>query len=106
MPTYITHWKCEPQEWPTDRASLIRIWNEMLTEGDVDLQLGTVKFAGWVSNSEGYGIVEAASKADVIQLCAKFWPMVHNDIMEIVPSKEAGVAIVAGTEEGWDHTLE
>jgi len=76
----------------------------MLTEGKDDVEEGTVRFAGWVSNSEGYGIVEAPSKADVIRLCAKFWPMIHNDINEIVPLHEASSAIIAGTNEGWEKT--
>ncbi len=49
MPTYITHWKCEATEWPTERSELIRTWNEMLSEGRDDLEVGTVKFAGWIS---------------------------------------------------------
>ncbi|MCP4329102.1 MAG: hypothetical protein GY791_11765 [Alphaproteobacteria bacterium] len=72
----------------------------MLTEGKDDVEAGTVRFAGWVNNSEGYGIVEAPSKTDVIRLCAELWPMVHNDINEIVPLREARSAIIAGTKEG------
>ncbi len=104
MPTYITHWTCDPGEWPTQRSDLICMWNEMLAEGEDDLEVGTVKFAGWISNSEGYGIVDAKSKADVIRLCAKFWPMVHNDINEIVPLNEAAPAILEGTKAGWEKS--
>lgn len=61
-----------------------------------------VKFTGWISNTEGYVLLEANSKAEVIQVCARFWPLFHNDIMEIVPVAEAGPAILAGAIEGWE----
>ena len=63
---------------------------------------GPVKFTGWISNTEGYVLLEADTKAEVIGICAQFWPLFHNDIMEIVPVAEAAPAILAGVKKGWE----
>jgi hypothetical protein len=103
MPFYINHFTCNAAAWPTDHKSEISAWTDMvgdaneLVEGD-----SSVKFTGWVSNTEGYVLLEAGSKTEVIRLCARFWPLFHNDIMEIVPTAEAGPAILAGATEGWE----
>lgn len=47
-------------------------------------------------------LLEADTKAEVIGVCARFWPYFRNDIMEIVPTAEAGPAILAGAMEGWE----
>ena len=102
MPRYISHFTCNTSAWPTDHKGQIAAWTEMtrdsneLVEGD-----SAVKFTGWISNTEGYVLLEADSKAEVIRLCAKFWPLFNNDIMEVVPTAEAGRAILAGATEGW-----
>ncbi len=102
MSIYINHFTCNASAWPIDREGEIAVWTDMiedaneLVEGD-----SAVKFAGWISNTEGYVLLEAGSKAEVIRLCAKFWPIFHNDIMEIVPTAVAGPAILAGATEGW-----
>jgi hypothetical protein len=72
--------------------------------GDADTMVdedGPVMFTGRINNSEGYSLLEAESKAEVMGLCAVFWPLFHNDITEIVPTSEAGPAILAGVKEGW-----
>ncbi len=103
MPMYITHFTCMPSAWPTDRESEIAAWTANLADAtDLVKKDGPVKFTGWISNTEGYALVEADSKAEVIGICAQFWPLFHNDIMEIVPTAEAGPAILAGATEGWE----
>ncbi|MCP4327237.1 MAG: hypothetical protein GY791_02210 [Alphaproteobacteria bacterium] len=104
MPMYINHFTCNAAAWPTDRDREIAAWTDMVGAAD-ELVEGpsAVKFTGWISNTEGYVLLEADSKAEVIRLCAKFWPLFHNDIMEIVPTAEAGPAILAGTREGWER---
>ncbi|MCP4318142.1 MAG: hypothetical protein GY789_19515 [Hyphomicrobiales bacterium] len=103
MPMYVNHFTCNPNAWPVDRAGLVAAWNNMVGDADelVD-DSGPVKFTGWISNTEGYVLLEAGSKAEVIEICARFWPLFHNDIMEIVPTHVAGAAILAGTKEGWE----
>ena len=105
MSMYITRFTCNPNAWPADRQGHVAAWNNMVKDA-TDLVEGEspVKFSGWISNTEGYALVEASSKTEVIRLCAKFWPLFHNDIMEIVPTAEAGPAIIAGATEGWETT--
>ncbi len=104
MPYYINHFTCSAAAWPKDRDGEIAAWTDMvgdaseLVEGE-----SPVKFTGWISNTEGYVLLEAASKAEVIGICAQFWPLFHNDIMEIVPTAEAGPAILAGAKRGWER---
>jgi len=103
MPHYINHFTCNPNAWPADRKGQIAAWKAMVGDANqlVDKD-SPVKFTGWISNTEGYVLLEANSKAEVIQICARFWPHFHNDIMEIVPEAEAGPAILAGATEGWE----
>jgi len=103
MPLYITHFTCQASAWPTDREREIAAWNANVSDAS-ELVEGesAVKFSGWINNTEGYALVEAPSKTEVIRLCARFWPLFHNDIDEIVPTAEAGPAIIAGATEGWE----
>jgi len=104
MPHYINHFTCNSGSWPSDRKDHIGAWRAMTADASQLVEEDSpVKFTGWISNTEGYVLLEAASKADVIQVCARFWPLFHNDIMEIVPQAEAGPAILAGVTEGWDN---
>ncbi len=102
MPMYINHFICDAASWPADHEAAVKAWTDMVGDA-VDLveKDSPVKFTGWISNSEGYVLLEADSKAEVIEVCARFWPLFHNDIMEIVPMAEAGPAIIAGTKQGW-----
>ncbi len=84
-------------------AKQLAIWQAMVGDADTLVEKDSpVKFTGWINNTEGYVLVEAESKAEVIGICARFWPYFHNDIMEIVPTAEAGPAILAGAMEGWE----
>lgn len=105
MPHYINHFTCNPGAWPIDRKEHIEAWKAMVADANqlVDDD-SPVKFTGWINNTEGYVLLEADSKAEVIRLCARFWPLFHNDIMEIVPEAEAGAAIMAGVTEGWEKS--
>lgn len=97
MPMYINHFKCNPSAWPADPKERLKVWKTLL--GDADEMLGSegpVKYTGWISNTEGYSLLEAETKAEIIGLCTKFWPYFHNDTMELVPNSEAGPAILAG----------
>ena len=103
MPHYINHFTCDASTWPNDHTGEIEVWRKMV--GDADQLVegdGPVIFTGWISNSEGYVLLEADTKAEVIGICAQFWPYFHNDIMEIVPTAEAGPAILAEAIRGWD----
>jgi len=103
MPMYVNHFTCDPTAWPTDRQGQIDVWTAMVKDADTLVREDSpVKFTGWINNSEGYVLLEAASKAEVIGICARFWPFFHNDIMEIVPTADAGKAILAGVTEGWE----
>ena len=102
MPTYITHFTCNYEAWPTDRDGQKAAWTKTVRDADENVKEdGPVKFIGWISNSEGYALLEAESKAEVIKVCARFWPLFHNDIMEVVPAAEAGPAIIEGVTQGW-----
>ncbi len=104
MPLYLTHFTCEPPVWPRDRKEELAAWAANVKEANALVEADSaVKFSGWINNSEGYALVEAPSKTDVIRLCAKFWPLFRNDITEIVPTAEAGAAILAGVAEGWER---
>ncbi len=104
MPHYINHFTCDPGVWPKDHEGEIAVWKKMVGDADQLVEEDSpVIFTGWISNTEGYVLLEADSKAEVIQVCAQFWPYFHNDIMEIVPTAEAGPAIVAGATEGWKN---
>ena len=102
MPMYVNHFTCNSDAWPVDREGQIAAWTDFVGDAD-ELVEGesAVKFTGWISNTEGYVLLEAGSKAEIIEICARFWPYFHNDIMEIVPTHEAGAAILAGVKEGW-----
>ncbi len=102
MPMYINHFTCNAEAWPTDHEAAVKVWNDMVGDADTLVEEDSpVRFTGWISNSEGYVLLEADSKAEIIGVCARFWPLFHNDIMEIVPTADAGRAILAGTAEGW-----
>ena len=103
MPMYINHFTCNPNAWPADRKGQLDVWKAMVADADDLVEKDSpVKFTGWINNTEGYVLVEAGSKAEVIGICAQFWPLFHNDIMEIVPTAEAGKAILAGATKGWE----
>lgn len=104
MPHYINHFICNPAAWPTDQEDAKALWEAMVGDANelVDDD-SPVRFTGWISDTEGYVLLEADNKAEVIRLCARFWPYFHNDIMEIVPMAEAGAAILAGVKEGWER---
>ena len=101
MPTYITHFTCNYEAWPTDHKGQKAAWTKMVKDANDYVKQGAVKFAGWASNTEGYALLEASSKAEVIRMCARFWPLFHNEIIELVPNVEAGDAILTGVAEGW-----
>lgn len=104
MPMYLCHYTCNPAAWPVDRKKEIEVWTSMVKDADMLAEgEGPVKFNGWITNTEGYALVEAKSKKEVILLCARFWPYFHNDIREIVPAHEAGEAILAGATQGWEN---
>jgi hypothetical protein len=103
MPLYINHFTCIAETWPKDREGEIAAWTDMVGDAkELVEEESPVKFTGWISNSEGYVILEAESKAEIIGICAQFWPLFHNDIMEIVPTAEAGKAILEGAKLGWE----
>ena len=101
---FINHFTCDAAAWPKDREGEIGVWKKMVGDADqlVDKD-SPVIFTGWISNTEGYVLLEADTKAEVIGVCARFWPYFHNDIMEIVPTAEAGPAILAGAIAGWER---
>ncbi|MEM8575321.1 MAG: hypothetical protein AAGF48_11880 [Pseudomonadota bacterium] len=101
MAMYLTHFKCNYEAWPTDHDAQKAAWSKMIEDANGNVEAGTVSFVGWANNTEGYALLEAASKADVIEICARYWPMFHNEIIELVPGAEAGKAILKGVSEGW-----
>ena len=101
MSTYMTHFRCNYEAWPADKGKQRTAWTNILGDADDNVKDGSVKFIGWVNNTEGYALLEASSKADVIRICARFWPLFHNDIIELVPAAEAGEAILEGVAKGW-----
>ncbi|MCP4385246.1 MAG: hypothetical protein GY798_28195, partial [Hyphomicrobiales bacterium] len=83
MPYFINHFTCKAEAWPTDQKKQLAIWQAMVGDADTLVEKDSpVKFTGWINNTEGYVLVEAESKAEVIGICARFWPYFHNDIME------------------------
>lgn len=105
MPSYITHFTCNASAWPTNQKDAVAAWTDMVGDANKLVEDDSpVKFSGWINNTEGYALLEADSKAEVIGLCAKFWPLFHNEITEIVPTAEAGPAIIVGITEGWKAT--
>ncbi|MCT4534820.1 hypothetical protein [Halodesulfovibrio sp.] len=105
MSMYICHFTCNPSRWPVDRKGQVEVWKSMVKDADMLVEgEGPVKFTGWINNTEGYALIEGASKVEIIELCARFWPYFHNEILEIVPTHEAGDAILAGAKEGWEST--
>lgn len=102
MPHYINHFTTNHDAWPEDRDDLVATWKAMLGDSDTLLSSDSpVKFIGWISNTEGYVLLEADSKTEIIEVCSRFWPLFYNDIIEIVPQAEAGPAIIAGAKTGW-----
>ena len=102
MPMYLCHHRCNHETWPVDRQEQMKVWAAIVKDAVELIEDGPVKYAGWISNTEGYALVEASSKSEVLRLCARFWPFFHNDVMEIVAMSEAGPAILAGVREGWE----
>ncbi len=99
MPNFINPFTCDPAAWPKDHQGEIEIWEKMVGDADHLVEEDSpVIFTGLISNTEGYVLLEADTKAEVIGVCARFWPYFHNDIMEIVPTAEAGPAILAGAK--------
>lgn len=101
MATYLTHFTCNYEVWPSDQAAQKAAWASVIEDADANVRNGSVNFIGWANNTEGYALLEAGSKAEVIEICARFWPMFHNEIIELVPAVDAGKAILKGVSEGW-----
>ena len=98
MPRYIVHFAANPSAWPNDPSEVVTCWQAALGGGNQLLEQGLVDEIGWVSNVEGYGLLEADSKATVIGLVNGFFPFFSQEIMELVPHGEAGAAHVAGAK--------
>lgn len=104
MAMYICHFKANAANWPDDRKGQIEVWTSMVKDADMLVEgEGPVKFTGWINNTEGYALLEATSKAEVIKLAARFWPYFFNEILEVVPTHVAGDAILTGATEGWER---
>jgi hypothetical protein len=55
MPTYLTHFTCNCEAWPTDKDGQKTAWTKIIRDtADNVREGGPVKFIGWVSNTEGY----------------------------------------------------
>ena len=98
MSKYLVHFKVNPSAWPSDPAQVAEIWERAMAGGNHLLDQGLFEQIGWVSGLEGYGLVEAGSKAGVMELVTGFYPLFSQDIMEFTPHPEAGKAIVAGAK--------
>ena len=96
MAMYLTHFTCNYEAWPSDQEGQKAALARTIKDANANVQDGSVNFIGWVNNTEGYALLDAGSKAEVIEICARFWPLFHNEIMEIVPAVEAGKAILKG----------
>ena len=74
MPRYIVHFNTNPSAWPSDPAQVLATWEAVMAGGSQLLEQGLFDEIGWVGNLEGYGLVEAESKASVIGLVNDSFP--------------------------------
>ena len=98
MPKYLVHFQVNPSAWPSDPAEVAAIWEVAMAGGNHLLDQGLFEQIGWVNGLEGYGLLEADSKAGAMELVTGFYPLFSQDIMEFTPHLEAGKAIVAGAK--------
>ena len=98
MPKYLIHFEANPSVWPSDPAQVAAIWESVMPAAKQMLEQGVFEQVGWVSNIEGYALLEADSKAGVIRVAAGFFPLFDQEIMEFTPHSEATEAIVAGAK--------
>ncbi len=66
--------------------------------GSALLESGTLDEINWTSNTEGYAILEAPSKATAVGVATPFFPFFSQEILEVVPWEEAIGAILASAK--------
>ena len=94
MTKYIVLFKAENSLFPTDPKQLLKLWEGILGGAEQLFKFG-MKDLGWFSPREGYAIVEAESKAKLLELVSAFVPLYSQEIQEIAPFAEAKEALLA-----------
>ena len=87
-------WKSNPSSWPTDPKALLTLMEKVTAGGDMLLKSGAMKEIGSFSSTEGYALVEAESKANVLEITAAFNPFFTETIHEIVPWEQGTQAML------------
>ena len=96
MPRYIIRFKANPAAWPTDPAALVGIWEGVIAGGNRLLADGTLSEIGWISNTEGYALLQAPSKDVALGVATPFFPFFSQEIDEAVPWEKGAAAILGG----------
>ncbi len=96
MPRYMVNFKANPSAWPSDLKQGLAITEKIAAASQQLVSSGTVKEVGNFSESEGFAIIEADSKAKVMEITAPFFPLYSNEIREIVSLEEGNAAVLKG----------
>ncbi len=94
MATYQLHFQANPTLWPTDPQQLLALWEQVFQAADALIETGAMQAPHFVSNTEGYVLVEADSKSAALAVAAPFFPNWTNEIDELVPWNDAKEAIL------------
>ena len=94
MATYQLHFQANPTLWPTDPQQLLALWEQAFQAADALIETGAMQAPRFISNTEGYVLVEADSKSAALAVAAPFFPNWTNEIDELVPWNDAKEAIL------------
>ena len=99
MATYQLHFRANPALWPTDPQQLLALWEQTFQAADAQIETGAMQVPHFVSNTEGYVLVDADSKSAALAVAAPFFPNWTNEIDELVPWEQAKEAILGAVRQ-------
>jgi hypothetical protein len=91
---YMVLWTANASAWPTDPKHVLDMLQGVTAGGDQLAAAGSLKELGWFTPQSGYGIFEADTKAAVLGMVQRFFPLYTQEIHEIVAWEEGKQAIL------------
>ena len=94
MSRYMIRFKANPAAWPTDPKAVLAVVEGVVAGGNQMLAARAISEVNFISNTEGYAIVEASSADAALGVASPFFPLYSQEIHEIVPWERATAAVL------------